>query len=252
MAAVGGGDAERVGRGIAAGRYRVRMAGPGDTDDTERTGTLWFALLLTLANGFLDAHTYLARGGVFANVQTANVILFAIDISQDEIAAAMAHVWPLFAFIAGMLLASHIKSGRVDRIVARPLLWTMAVQSIALGIIGFVPASVPHSFATVPISFLAAMQIGLFRKVGHLVYLPVATTGNLMRLMESGYDGFVERDPASRRAFGVYGSLIATFAGGALFGAMATDAGGTHAIWLPSAFLAVTLVLFVVDERVLR
>ena len=39
-----------------------------DPVDTERARTLWFALLLTLANGFLDAHTYLARGGVFANV----------------------------------------------------------------------------------------------------------------------------------------------------------------------------------------
>lgn len=225
------------------------MTGPADT---ERTGTLWFALLLTLANGFLDAHTYLARGGVFANVQTANVILFAINVSQDKLAAAMAHVWPLFAFIAGMLVASHIKSGRLDRFVARPLLWTMAVQSVALTIIGFVPASVPHSYVTVPISFLAAMQIGLFRKVGHLVYLPVATTGNLMRFMEAGYDGFVERDAKSRRAFGVYGSLIAAFACGALIGAVATQAWWTHAIWLPAAFLAVTLVLFVVDERVLK
>jgi uncharacterized membrane protein YoaK (UPF0700 family) len=35
--------------------------------------TLRFAVLLTAANGFLDAHTYITRGGVFANVQTANV-----------------------------------------------------------------------------------------------------------------------------------------------------------------------------------
>ncbi|MBS1694943.1 MAG: DUF1275 domain-containing protein [Actinobacteria bacterium] len=225
------------------------MVGPADS---ERTGSLWFALLLTLTNGFLDAHTYLARGGVFANVQTANVIFFAIDTSEHKLAAALAHVWPLLAFIAGMLLASHIKSGRVDRLVARPLLWTMAVQAAALTAIGFVPASVPHSYVTVPISFLAAMQIGLFRKVGHLVYLPVATTGNLMRFMESGYDGFVEKDPASRRAFGVYGALIAAFAGGALIGAVATGAWGTRAIWLPAAFLVVTLALFVVDERILH
>jgi uncharacterized membrane protein YoaK (UPF0700 family) len=225
------------------------MAGPADD---ARTGTLWFALLLTLANGFLDAHTYIARGHVFANVQTANVILFAIDISEHQLAAAMAHVWPLLAFITGMLLASHIKSGRVERVVPRPLLWTMAVQALALAVIGFVPASVPHSYVTVPISFLAAMQIGLFRKVGNLVYLPVATTGNLMRFMESGYSGFVDNDAASRRAFGVYGALIAAFAGGAVIGAVSTDAWGTHAIWLPAAFLAFTLALFVVDERILR
>ena len=153
------------------------------------TRTLWFALLLTLANGFLDAHTYLARGGVFANVQTANVIFSAIDVSERKLAAALAHVWPLLAFIAGMLLASHIKSGRMKRIVPHSLRWTIGVQAVVLAIIGFVPAScqlfVDHTYVTMPISFLAAVQIGLFRNVGDLAYLPVATTGNLMRLVTS-------------------------------------------------------------------
>lgn len=225
---------------------------PTGPKDTERTRSLWFALLLTLANGFLDAHTYLTRGGVFANVQTANVIFFAIDGAERKFAAALAHVWPILAFLAGMILASHIKSGRVERAVPRPLVWTMAIQALALAIIGFVPASVPHSYVTVPISFLAAMQIGLFRNIGDLLYMPVATTGNLMRFVEAGYDGFVERNAASRRACGVYGALIAVFAGGAVAGAVASLAMGVHAIWLPAGFLGVTLCLFIIDERHLR
>ena len=225
---------------------------PTGHEDIERTRTLWFALLLTLANGFLDAHTYIARGGVFANVQTANVIFGAIDTSESKWSAALAHVWPLLAFIVGMALASHIKSGRVDHLVAHPLRWTMAVQAVALGIIGFVPASVPHSYVTVPISFLAATQIGLFRNIGDLAYLPVATTGNLMRLMESGYDAFVEKHTDSRRAFGVYGALITVFGIGALAGSFASVAWGVHAIWLPAGFLAITLCLFIIDEHYLR
>ena len=229
------------------------MGGPTvGPKDTERTRSLWFALLLTLANGFLDAHTYLVRGGVFANVQTANVIFFAIDTSERKFTAALAHVWPLLAFIAGVTLASHIKSGRVERTVPRPLVWTMAIQAVALAVIGFVPASVPHSYVTVPISFLAAMQIGLFRNIGDLVYLPVATTGNLMRFVEAGYDGFVEKHAPSRRAFGVYGALIVAFAAGALIGAVASLALGVHAIWLPAGVLAITLCLFIIDERHLR
>jgi uncharacterized membrane protein YoaK (UPF0700 family) len=229
------------------------MGGPTvGPKDTERTRSLWFALLLTLANGFLDAHTYLVRGGVFATVQTANVIFFAIDTSERKFTAALAHVWPLLAFIAGVTLASHIKSGRVERTVPRPLVWTMAIQAVALAVIGFVPASVPHSYVTVPISFLAAMQIGLFRNIGDLVYLPVATTGNLMRFVEAGYDGFVEKHAPSRRAFGVYGALILAFAAGALIGAVASLALGVHAIWLPAGVLAITLCLFIIDERHLR
>lgn len=125
------------------------------------------------------------------------MIFFAIDSSERKWAAAFAHVWPLLAFIAGVVLASYIKSGRVERIVPRPLPWMMGIQAVALAVIGFVPASVPHSYVTVPISFLAAMQISLFRNVGELAYLPVATTGNLMRFVEAGYDG--HRRPVRHR-----------------------------------------------------
>jgi uncharacterized membrane protein YoaK (UPF0700 family) len=128
----------------------------------------------------------------------------------------------------------------------------MTVQVAVLAVIGFVPVTVAHSYVTVPIAFLAALQMGLFRNVGDLAYLPVATTGNLMRFVEAGYDGFVERQSASRRACGIYGALILAFAGGALIGAFASRAWGAHAIWLAASILAVTLVLFIVDERVLR
>ncbi|MDT5111160.1 MAG: hypothetical protein QOE20_3050, partial [Mycobacterium sp.] len=165
---------------------------------------------------------------------------------------AMAHVWPILAFMVGMALAAHIKSGRVERFVPHPLRWTMTVQVVALAAIGFVPVTVSHNYVTVPIAFLAAMQMGLFRNVGDLAYLPVATTGNLMRFVESGYDGFVEKRSASRRACGIYGTLIVGFAGGALIGAFASRAWGARAIWLAAGILAVTLALFIVDERVLR
>ena len=205
--------------------------------DTERARTLWFAVMLTLTNGFLDAHTYIARGHVFANVQTANVIFSAINVSERQFSAALAHVWPLLAFIAGMLLASHIKSGRMEQVVPYSLRWAIGIQAV------------DHNFVTVPISFLAAVQIGLFRNIGDLAYLPVATTGNLMRFLESAYDTVVEKRAEARRSLVVYGTLIVAFATGALTGALFTDAWGVHAIWLPASFLAITLCLFIVGER---
>ena len=99
----------------------------------------------------MDAHTYYARGGVFANVQTGQRDLRRHRHLRAQVGAALAHVWPILAFMAGVALAAHIKSGRVERIVPHPLRWTMAVQAVALAVIGFVPASVPHSYVTVPI-----------------------------------------------------------------------------------------------------
>lgn len=167
---------------------------------------------------------------MFANVQTGNVIFFAVDLSERKLSAGLAHVWPTLAFLAGVALSSHIKSGRVDQFLVHPPRWIMGIQATVLAVIGFVPATVPHSYVTVPISFVAALQIGLFRSIGDLAYLPVATTGNLKRLMESGYDGFVEKERAPRRTCAIYGALIASFAAGALAGAFATGGWGVRIV----------------------
>jgi uncharacterized membrane protein YoaK (UPF0700 family) len=211
--------------------------------------TLRFAMLLTLTNGFLDAYTYITRGGVFANVQTGNVILFAIDMRHGHWAHSLDHLWPILAFLAGVLLSSHIKSGRVERRLPHPLRWTMAIQAVAFAVVGFVPTSVPSGFVTIPISFLAAMQFTLFRSIGDLNYVAVATTGNLMRCVEAGYSVFVDKDNDARFAFRVYGILITTFASGAVIGAFTSEGWGIRAVWVPAACLAVTLVLFIIDER---
>ena len=211
--------------------------------------TLRFAMLLTAANGFLDAYTFITRDGVFANVQTGNVILFAIDLSGGHWRNTLAHLWPILAFLLGVLLSAHIQSGRAEKLVSHPLRWTMAFQTVAFAIVGFVPTTVPNSFVTVPISFLAAIQFTLFRNIGELTYIAVATTGNLMRFVEAAYSVLVDKDDAARLAFRVYGLLIVTFSAGAVIGAFASLCYGVRAVWFPAALLAVTLVFFIVDER---
>jgi uncharacterized membrane protein YoaK (UPF0700 family) len=42
--------------------------------------------------------------------------------------------------------------------------------------------------------------------------------------------------------------LTVIFVVGAVIGAFATRVWGVHAMWLPAGFLALTLVLFVIDE----
>ncbi|GAA4484713.1 YoaK family protein [Rhodococcus olei] len=217
---------------------------------TTRTSTsLRFAALLTAASGFLDAYTYVSRDGVFANAQTGNVILLGIDLSDRHWHGALAHVWPILAFVVGVAFANLLESTRAEHVVAHPIRLAVAAQVVVLVAVGFVPVSVPDAVVTVPIAFVAAMQIGLFRTVGTLSYIAIATTGNLMRFTEAAYAGLVDRDRDARRAAAVYAAIIASFAGGAVLGAVCTRAFGGPAAWIPAGLLGAALVLFYLDER---
>jgi uncharacterized protein DUF1275 len=44
-----------------------------------RPDTLPTGLLLAGAGGFLDAYTFVGRGGVFANAQTGNIVLLGVE-----------------------------------------------------------------------------------------------------------------------------------------------------------------------------
>ena len=39
-------------------------------------------ILLALSGGFMDAYSYLARGQVFANAQTGNMLLFGVNLAS--------------------------------------------------------------------------------------------------------------------------------------------------------------------------
>jgi uncharacterized membrane protein YoaK (UPF0700 family) len=55
---------------------------------------------------------------VFANVQTGNVIFFAIHLPEGHCGDSLSRLWPVFAFIFDVAVSSHIRSGRVDKVVA--------------------------------------------------------------------------------------------------------------------------------------
>jgi uncharacterized membrane protein YoaK (UPF0700 family) len=76
----------------------------------------------------------------------------------------------------------------------------MANQAAVLAGIGLLPATLPRSSVVVPMSF-GGIQIGLFRSIGDLVYMPLATTGNLARVVKPDTTFFVDKNNSSRRLF---------------------------------------------------
>ena len=83
--------------------------------------TILIGTLLALAGGFLDAYTYICRGGVFANAQTGNIVLFSLHLCQMEWERALTSAIPIAAFAAGIMMTEAVRR-RQD--VIRILHWS--------------------------------------------------------------------------------------------------------------------------------
>ena len=65
--------------------------------------------ILAAVGGFLDAYTYLARGQVFANAQTGNIVLLGVHLSEGDFKKALSYLVPILAFVAGVFVDEWIK-----------------------------------------------------------------------------------------------------------------------------------------------
>ena len=65
--------------------------------------------VLAVIGGYLDAYTYIARGQVFANAQTGNVVLLGLRAADGEWARALMYLMPIIAFALGIFLSESIR-----------------------------------------------------------------------------------------------------------------------------------------------
>ena len=215
----------------------------GPTATSRRVG----ALLVT-SNGFVDAYTYLAHGGVFANAQTGNVILFGVGLAKPNEVDALTHLWPVIAFVVGIVVAHLFRGEAATRHLHYPLRYVLGLQALVLVAVGLLPASAPEPSITTSIGFVAALQFSLFRSVRTATVVPVAMTGNLMRTTDAVLTALRGRRREDVALAVLYVSLVLGFGAGAVVGALVTGVVGTRAVWIPAAMIVVALVLFFIDE----
>lgn len=145
--------------------------------------------LLAVAGGYFDAYTYIARGGVFANAQTGNIVLCGINLAEGNYLRMLSYMIPVIAFILGIFTAETIK-----RTESRfGLHWRQKVILLEmLGVIavGLLPVSEKNLYtynmtANVLISFICSLQVQSFRRVGGIICATTMCTGNLRSGTES-------------------------------------------------------------------
>ena len=145
--------------------------------------TFPIGILLTIVGGYFDAYTYIARGGVFANAQTGNIVLFGIRLAEGQFDKALSYFIPILAFVLGIFTAELIHKTETKT----PLHWRqiiIALEIMTVIVTAFLPASSEGLYsynmaANVIISYVCSLQVQTFRKIHGITCATTMCTGNL-------------------------------------------------------------------------
>ena len=205
-------------------------------------------LLLAGAGGFLDAYTFVGRGGVFANAQTGNIVLLAVAAGERHWPAALLHVPAILAFMLGVALAETLARPTARPVVRRPARFVLVGEIVVLVIVGALPLlQVPDQVVTAAIAFTSALQVSTFRSLQGIDYSTTLTTSNLRTLVAKAYLWRADHDATAGRQAARIRAVVAGFGVGAAVGALCTHIFGPRAVWVAAAMLVLALAAIIVE-----
>lgn len=206
-------------------------------------------VLLAIVGGFLDAYTFVCRGGVFANAETGNIVLVGVEVTKGNFKGAIMAFLPILAFIIGVIVAERIKEFESCIIVADSNRAILTMEMLVLFIIGFIPTTIPNIFVTTTISFVSSVQISSFRKLVDSPYSTTMCTGNLRSASQAAYIAFRKKDNTFAVKSARYCIIIISFLIGACLGGVATIKLGVKSVWIAVIILICAIILFTIDEK---
>lgn len=213
-------------------------------DPAPQPAALPDAMLLAATGGLLDAVVYLNHGHVFANAMSGNVIFLGIAVLGRDWGDIVPHLVPLAGFFAGVLSSKHLRV----RLGLRSVLLGLALEIVAIFILGWLPGSFPEMAFTGIIAYVAAFQVASFRRVDRFAYNSTFITGNLRDVAEGLYDALTHGSTAETREKGssqarALGLISLCFLAGAILGAWAASRFGNYSLWLAEPFLLAVAML---------
>lgn len=189
-------------------------------------------LLLMLAAGMMGAYTFILRGGVFCNAQTANFVMMAVAFGTGALSQGFYYLIPICAYFLGTVL-SELLPNPVKKIhLFRWDTYLVGFEILVLFVIGFIPLWVNHHVVQVMINFIASMQYNTFRQSESI---PMATTFCTNHLRQTGI-GFVryfkKKDHKALNKGLRHFSMLLSFVLGGILEAFACTILAEKAIWL--------------------
>ncbi len=208
--------------------------------------SLELGALLALVGGFMDAYSYLARDGVFANAQTGNILLVGINLSEANLSGALRYFLPVVSFAAGIMLADLAHDRMSARLHWRQL--TVFAEALILFGVSFVPGTA-NLQANCLTSFACGMQVESFRKIHGRGVATTMCIGNLRSALQNVDDFILTHNKGFLENGLLYLGVIFTFVLGAILGNRCIDLFGLHAIAVAAALLAICFFIMFIDRE---
>ena len=206
------------------------------------------ATILALTGGFMDAYSYLMRGGVFANAETGNIVLMGISLAQGEWQRAFYYLIPIVAFALGIYATEKVRIHVGERTMLHwreAVLW---VEVFLVFIAGFIPQEGNPAVNSM-IAFICAMQIEAFKKIRGKAYSSTMCTGNLKSGTELLCSAEHKGNWKKRREGLHYYWIDLVFLGGAALGVLCCSLFAERAIWFCMASLLAASLFIMYHKR---
>lgn len=206
------------------------------------------ASFIIVSGGLQDAYTYLCRGGVFANAQTGNIVLFSAYLFEGAWDHCLRYLIPVLSFMTGIFAAEciHRRFKHMEKVHWRQLI--ILAEIAVLFAVGFMPQSL-NTVANSLVSFSCAMQLQTFRKVRGHAYASTMCIGNMRSGTEALCVYFHTHDREVLKKALTYFGVIGIFAVGAGLGSVLTARFAEKGIWVSCLLLAVSFLMMFVREE---
>lgn len=172
--------------------------------------------LLVMAAGVLDSYTYMQDGGVFAGLQTGNLILTGLRIGRGNYGSIVQALVSLVMFAVGVaiirVIQYHYPS---ERAVTRKRV-TLVFEILVLIVVSLIAGRVSILVTTGLLALAAASQLQEFRRMKNAPFTPLMMTGNVRTLSESILDFIAQGDMKALKKAGDIMTIIGSFFIGAL------------------------------------
>ncbi|MGT2682556.1 YoaK family protein [Streptococcus porci] len=169
------------------------------------------AACLTFISGYINAFTFVTQDGIFAGVQSGNVIMWAYHAAQGNWQKVLNFTIPIVFFMIGQCVTYLVRRW----FIKHNIFWHFGASLIMLLLISITTLMTPilPSFFTIAnLALVASIQIESFRKLRGAPYANVMMTGNVKNAAFLSFKGLVEKNTELKKEGQNIFLIIASFA----------------------------------------